>query len=194
MASVAQESRSVTFPLSDQVAALERAGIRLVDGRALDAALELNREYIEATPHGLISVLAVTDQEGTALTSPGIALISMEGAEDADSYPACFQTIARAAGRSGDLIIEESVFDLYVGETRISYRIGDRAGVSEPDLNGDWYDGMEFGYMCESLARDGEFAAWTIDHDGTWCTWMASQAEADVVWDLLRPTNPDSPL
>lgn len=180
----------MTFPLADQVAALERAGIRLVEGPVLDAALKLGRGYVEANPHGLIALLTVTCPEDPVLTSPGIALVSTEGAEGADSYPYCFRTIAHAAGRGDDLVIEESVFDQDAGEVRITYRVGDRAGVSEPDLNGDWYDGMEFGYMCESLARDGEFAAWTIDDDGTWCTWMPSRAEADVVWDLLRPAGP----
>jgi hypothetical protein len=176
------------FPVGEQLAELERLGIRLSSAPSLPEVpgLDDDRGWIENQRFGLLQFLAVDhDQDGAVHTDPGVAYIHLEQAEGDDSYPYVLRVLARAAGRQGDLGAVTSRFDPDERDCRLDYELAGRTFSVEPDVQGDWLDGMAVGYIAEDLARPGQQCAWWIADGATWATWLPP-VQAEELMQLMQ--------
>jgi hypothetical protein len=172
------------FPVNEQLSELERLGIRLAFASSLPEVpgLQDDREWIENQRFGLLEFLAVDhDEDGPVHTVPGVARIHLEQAESDDSYPHVLRVLARAAGRQGELGLVTSRFDPDNRDCRLDYELAGRTFSVEPDVQGDWLDGMAVGYIAEDLAGPGQQCAWWIADEATWATWLPPEQAEELM-------------
>lgn len=175
--------------LEEQLERLTELGLPLASGVSIDDVIAAggSRQALEENPYlGLLAVAGmdqVADQKAALV--PRLVCLDLEGVEDDDSYPARVRAIADAAGSSERLGSVISTLDGNAGTCELAVELDGRSYRWEPEVNGDWADGLLLGEIAERLSPPGHEVALFYPEGALGLAWVP-EGQGEALESLLH--------
>ncbi|MFT7168856.1 MAG: hypothetical protein ACI80K_001990 [Paracoccaceae bacterium] len=154
-------------PLEEQLAELERFGIRLHrDASVDDLCHSFNREFLESDPYDALLFLMGSEVErepyGRHFSDAAWAFDSKCIGGDG-SYVAIVQNIARISGKKDQLEGLQDSVDLDAGSASLEYTLAGQKRQFQPVVNSDWADPATIQGIIDQFA-DGDIGFYGISN------------------------------